>query len=255
MTLRRWLGLPPTRRHVLPDGLRVYAIGDVHGCLALLRPLLGWIADDDARRGGGCEVHVILLGDLIDRGPDSRGVLDLLAEPQATPGTRHLLRGNHEEMLLAILDGDLNAAGDWLGHGGAETLESYGVDPALYWHDPEAFIPAIRAAIPAAHVALLRGMLSQVRIGDYLFVHAGIRPGVPFDAQSGRDLRWIRADFLDSKVDHGAMVVHGHTIAPAAQFRHNRIGIDTGAYRTGRLTALGLEGASRWTLTSRNDAG
>ena len=251
--LRRILGLPPTRRHHVPPGMRVYAVGDVHGRADLLRPLLGWIGEDHARRGGDAELHVVFLGDLIDRGPESAAVLEMLAAERDPVGRRYVLRGNHEEMLLAVLDGDLAVAGDWLNHGGVETLESYGVDPALYWRDPSAFLPALHAAIPARHVDVLRTMLSQVRIGDYLFVHAGIRPGVALDAQEGRDLRWIRGDFLNSRADHGMVVVHGHTIEPAVVFRPNRIGIDTGAYQTGRLTALGLEGHARWTLTSRLD--
>ncbi|KQN91023.1 hypothetical protein ASE95_12225 [Sphingomonas sp. Leaf231] len=252
MTFRRLLGLPPVHRARVPPGYRVYAIGDVHGRADLLRPLLGWIGEDSAKRGAVEHVHVVLLGDLVDRGPASAQVIELLSSGDA-PGRRHFLRGNHEEMMLEIIDGEVAAASNWLAHGGVQTLESYGIDPAPYWDDPEALPAAMRAAIPAAHVALLRAMLGQVRIGDYLFVHAGIRPGVPLDQQDGRDLRWIRKPFLGSRADHGVVVVHGHTIAPTVQFRHNRIGIDTGAYRTGRLTALGLEGEARWVLTSRLD--
>lgn len=250
--LRHLIGLPPRRHATLPPGLRVYAIGDVHGRLDLLRPLLGWIAQDSATRAAA-EVHIVFLGDLIDRGPASAGVLDLLAIGVDVPGARHILCGNHEEMLLAIHDGDASGAGDWLRHGGAETLASYGVDAAPFWDDPEALPLALRIAIPPRHVALMRAMLEQVRIGDYLFVHAGIRPGVPLDRQAPRDLRWIRREFLRSHADHGVVVVHGHTIVPAVDYRFNRIAIDTGAYRTGRLTALGLEGEARWTLTSRLD--
>lgn len=253
MTLRYLLGLPPTRRYHVPPGMRVYAVGDVHGRADLLRPLLGWIGDDHVARGGDPQVHVVFLGDLIDRGPGSAAVLDMLVAQRDLVGTRYFLRGNHEEMLLAILAGDMTVAGDWLGHGGVETLESYGMDPALYWRDPDAFLPALRTAIPPTHVAFMEAMLDQVRIGDYLFVHAGIRPGIPLEEQTGRDLRWIRGGFLDSRADHGVVVVHGHTIVTTPQFRHNRIGIDTGAYRTGRLTALGLEDDARWTLTSRLD--
>jgi len=254
VTFRHLLGLPPTQRYRVPPGMRVYAIGDVHGRADLLRPLLGWIAQDNAKRGPIGQVHVVFLGDLIDRGPASAAVLEILARGGETPGASYLLRGNHEEMLLAILDGETDSASAWLAHGGAETLESYGIDPAPYFDDVEALPAALYAAMPGSHIAVLHAMLGQVRIGDYLFVHAGIRPGVPLDAQEGRDLRWIRKEFLNSRADHGVVVVHGHTIAPTVQFRHNRIGIDTGAYRTGRLTALGLEGEARWTLTSRLDA-
>lgn len=250
--LRHLLGLPPTRRATIPPGLRVYAVGDVHGRHDLLRPLLGWIAEDSERRGAA-DVHLVFLGDLIDRGPGSAQVLDLLAAGRGIPAHRHVLRGNHEEMLLAIVDDEAAGAADWLRHGGVETLASYGIDAAPFWDDPDALPAVLRGAIPPRQLALLRATLEQVRIGDYLFVHAGIRPGVPLDAQQGRDLRWIRRPFLTSHADHGVVVVHGHTIVPEVTYRHNRIAIDTGAYRTGRLTALGLEGEARWTLTSRLD--
>ena len=251
LSLRHLLGLPPVRRARVPAGMRVYAIGDVHGRADLLGPLLGWIAEDHARRGAAEDLHIVLLGDLVDRGPATAPVIDLLSQPG--PGTRHVLRGNHEEMLLEILDGEAAGTADWLRHGGAETLASYGVDPAPYWDDPDALPAALRAEIPEHHIALLRATLDHVRFGDYLFVHAGIRPGVPLDAQDARDLRWIRKPFLSSRADHGVVIVHGHTVVPAVDYRHNRIAIDTGAYRTGRLTALGLEGEARWTLTSRLD--
>ncbi|MDR6788448.1 serine/threonine protein phosphatase 1 [Sphingomonas sp. BE138] len=253
INIRHLLGLPPARRAQVPPGVRVYAIGDVHGRADLLHPLLGWIADDHARRGPVDALHVVLLGDLIDRGPASSAVIDLLARPGRQQAERYVLRGNHEEMLLAILDGETGGVVDWLRHGGADTLASYGIDAAPYWDDPDALPPMLRGAMPEGHAAFLRATLDQVRIGDYLFVHAGIRPGVPLDAQDGRDLRWIRKPFLNSRADHGMVVVHGHTIVPAVDYRHNRIAIDTGAYRSGRLTALGLEGESRWTLTSRLD--
>lgn len=249
---QRLLGRPARRYHV-PPGIRVYAIGDVHGRADLLRPLLRWIREDNDRRGGDPQVHVVFLGDLIDRGPDSAGVLTMLADGHEPLGQRHVLRGNHEEMLLDILDGQLSQAGDWLDYGGTDTVQSYGIDPALCWRDRPAFAAALAEAIPAEHVAFLRATVSQVRIGDYLFVHAGIRPGVALDDQSTRDLRWIRGEFLDSRADHGMIVVHGHTVTPTVEFRPNRIGIDTGAYASGRLTALGLEGDARWTLTSRLD--
>ncbi|WP_341207099.1 metallophosphoesterase [uncultured Sphingomonas sp.] len=250
---RDLIGWPPPRRAAVPAGMRVYAIGDVHGRADLLQPLLGWIAEDHARRGGEAALHIVALGDLIDRGPASAKVIDLFAADTRRNAHYSFLSGNHEEMLLAILDGEAEGVPDWLDHGGAETLESYGVDPARFWDDPEALPRVLRAALPSRHIAFLRAMRDQVRIGDYLFVHAGIRPGVPIDEQEGRDLRWIRKEFLTSHVDHGPVVVHGHTIVPKVDYRRNRIAIDTGAYRTGRLTALGLEGEARWTLTSRLD--
>ncbi len=237
----------------MPAGTRVYAVGDVHGRADLLEPLLGWIAEDHAGRGGEATLTIVFLGDLIDRGPASAKVIDLLVGADRVAAEHHVLGGNHEEMLLAILGGESEGVVAWLDHGGAETLESYGVDPARFWDDPDALPRVLRSAIPSRHLALLRALRDQVRIGDYLFVHAGIRPGVPLDEQTGRDLRWIRKEFLTSAADHGPVVVHGHTIVPKVDYRHNRIAIDTGAYRTGRLTALGLEGEARWTLTSRLD--
>ncbi|MFK3891652.1 metallophosphoesterase [Sphingomonas sp. NPDC079357] len=250
---RQLLGWPPPRRASVPAGMRVYAVGDVHGRADLLQPLLGWISEDHAKRGGAATLHIVFIGDLIDRGAGSAKVIDLLTTGDRSGAQYHVLSGNHEEMLLAILAGESDGVVGWLDHGGAETLESYGVDPARFWDDPEALPRVLRSAIPSRHLAFLRAMLDQVRIGDYLFVHAGIRPGVPIEEQAARDLRWIRKDFLTSTVDHGVVVVHGHTIVPKVEYRHNRIAIDTGAYRTGRLTALGLEREARWTLTSRLD--
>jgi serine/threonine protein phosphatase 1 len=247
-----WDGLrrAPRRQFRVPEGVRVYAVGDVHGRADLLRPMLGWIREDSERRGDA-EVHVVFLGDLIDRGPDSAAVIEMLVAGEQAFGTRHFVRGNHEETLCAILDGDLTSAGDWIDFGGSATLQSYGVDESLYWHDPDAFGAALAAGVPATHAAFLAAMKDWVRIGDYLFVHAGIRPGVPLDEQDARDLRWIRGEFLDSRRDHAMMVVHGHTISENVEHRANRIGIDTGAYATGHLSVLALEDARRWTLTSR----
>lgn len=247
----RWLSRDRLPRYRLPDGVRAYAVGDVHGRADLLAPMLDWIREDSDSRGGYPEVHVVFLGDLIDRGPDSAAVVSMLASGRAAFGQRHFIRGNHEQVLLDILDGDWARMDDWLAVGGVETVASYGVDPALYLRDPAAFQRAVRDAIPSLHVAFLRRMQSWVQLGDYLFVHAGIRPGVPLDQQSERDLRWIRRDFLRSRVDHGMMVVHGHTISDSVDFRPNRIGIDTGAYGSHRLSVLGLEADRRWVLTSR----
>jgi serine/threonine protein phosphatase 1 len=175
----------------------------------------------------------------------------MLASGRAAFGQRHFIRGNHEQTLLDILDGAWERLDDWLAVGGVETLESYGVDPALHLRDPEAFRRAMRDAIPSLHVGFLRRMVPMVRLGDYVFVHAGIRPRVPLEEQSERDLRWIRRDFLDSRVDHGVMVVHGHTVSDKVDVRRNRVGVDTGAYASNRLSVLGLEADRRWVLTSR----
>lgn len=236
----------------LGRGVRVYAIGDVHGRSDLLTRLFAQI---DAERAANprTKEHLILLGDLIDRGPDSRGVLDLLLDRRATDPTLKLLSGNHEEMLLMLLDGATEHWADWLRFGGAECAESYNLDPLeLYAMPPEAAIERLRAAMPEAHLALLRDLDSYLAVGDYIFVHAGIRPGVPIERQLRRDLHWIRAPFLRSTTDHGAMIVHGHSISEEPEIRPNRIGIDTGAYASGRLTALCIDGAERRFLTGRS---
>jgi serine/threonine protein phosphatase 1 len=232
----------------VPAGQRVYAIGDVHGRLDLLDQLIATIEADDASRGVA-ETTVILLGDLIDRGPDSAGVIDR-ALAWATQRRVRCLAGNHEEMLLRSF-GQIDVLRHFLRFGGRETLLSYALGRDAYdrmsLQDIQASLPRL---LPPEHLAFLKGMEDWIAIGDYLFVHAGIRPGVPIEEQRPVDLRWIREPFLDDAEDHGAIVVHGHTICEQVEERSNRIGIDTGAFRSGRLTALGLEGPSRWYLTA-----
>lgn len=252
--LRRLFRTPASHpgRFVLARGVRAYAIGDVHGRHDLLARLLARI-DDERSADPRAEDHLILLGDLIDRGPDSRGVLDLVLARRETDRTLTVLSGNHEEMLLAILGGASEHLADWLRFGGAACVESYGIDPlALGTMLPDAACEQLRAAIPQAHVALLEGLVSHFSLGTYWFVHAGIRPGIPFEHQQTRDLHWIRAPFLRSTADHGAMVVHGHSISEEPEVRPNRIGIDTGAYASGRLTALCIDGADRRFLEVRD---
>lgn len=236
----------------IPEGRRVYAIGDIHGCLALFDRLLASIdADNDAR--GPAEVTLILLGDLVDRGPDSAGVIDRSIQLQESGGDVRWLMGNHEEVFLKALTGDPAAMRYFVRIGGGPTIHSYGLKGDEYLglsfdELAEAFPPLV----PARHRQFLETAEPMVRIGDYLFVHAGIRPGVPIDDQRPSDLRWIRDDFLEDGSDHGCIVVHGHTIFDDVQERPNRIGIDTGAYATGRLTAIGLEGTERWFLTAED---
>uniref|UniRef100_UPI003183D5B9 metallophosphoesterase family protein n=1 Tax=Edaphosphingomonas laterariae TaxID=861865 RepID=UPI003183D5B9 len=235
-----------------PAGSRCYAIGDVHGCIDQLADLLGQIGTDHLKRGSDAKAYVVLLGDLIDRGPDSRGVVELLRN-QPLAGLQFVfLAGNHEEFLLRILDGESWLLPNWLQYGGLACAHSYGVDVAamLDSTDDEAMTAMLRGHIPDEHVSFLRGFGDGFRFGDYLFVHAGIRPGVPIDEQAVDDLRWIREDFLDFEEDHGVVVVHGHTICDEPDEQFNRIGIDTGAYRTGRLTAIGIEGEERWFLSA-----
>ncbi|WP_310467752.1 metallophosphoesterase family protein [Sphingomonas sp.] len=228
----------------VPAGVRVYAVGDVHGCLVELERLLDQIEAD----AGAIDatVHVVFLGDLIDRGPDSAGVIRRLLDGPLPGHRRSFLMGNHEEAMLRAWDGDGETLRGWLAYGGLETLASYGLDRGDVFRLAGELPRAMREVIPPAHIDFMRGFEDQVRVGNYLFVHAGIRPGVALADQERADLRWIREEFLyDDESDHGVMVVHGHTIVAEPEVRSNRIGIDTGCYSSGRLTALVLEGGDR----------
>jgi len=228
-----------------PAGARAYAIGDVHGRLDLLRMLLHEIEADSRIRP--CErEYVIFVGDLIDRGPDSNGVIDLLLRSKKYLPHPIFLMGNHEEMMLRVLEKPDEKFRDWLTYGGYECAQSYGVEVGrLAALDVTHAAAMVSAAIPQAHLDFIASFADSFRFGDYLFVHAGIRPGVPLDDQSTRDLRWIREDFLTSDAVHPYMVVHGHTITPEPDEQSNRIGIDTGAYASGVLTAICIEGTNR----------
>ncbi|MFM6950874.1 MAG: metallophosphoesterase [Novosphingobium sp.] len=244
---------PPPPGSAVPAGERVYAIGDIHGRADLLAALIDAIDADDADRGPA-QTSVILLGDLIDRGPDSAGVIRLARAWQSRRRVR-ILKGNHEEMFLDALDQE-EVMRHFLRFGGREMLLSYPLDPLAYTRAELGEVAGLaRAAIPAEDIAFIRGFEDQIQIGDYLFVHAGVRPGVAIADQRESDLRWIREAFLDHPDSFGPIVVHGHTIFDAPQIRHNRIGIDTGAYRSDRLTALGLQETNRWLLTSVAEAG
>lgn len=231
-----------------PDGHRAYAVGDIHGRLDLLDDMLARIGADIAARPAATN-HVVFLGDLIDRGPQSAEVVERLRGWQPADASAVFLCGNHEEVLLRVLDGEPGLLADWLSYGGGECLESYGLPPATLDGMSEAeALDRVRAAIPDAHRKFLAGFADTFAFGDYLFVHAGIRPGVGLAAQGQQDLRWIRQPFLDSARDHGFVVVHGHSISERVDERANRIGIDTGAYRSGILTAIAIERDARWFL-------
>lgn len=227
----------------IPAGKRIYAVGDIHGRLDLFDCMIAAIEADDAA-AGPLESTVILLGDLVDRGADSAGVLARARRWQGERRVR-ILSGNHEEMFLRSFD-ELDVFRHFLRHGGRETILSYGVDKAGFAAASlEEAQELLRRAVPAADIAFLRSFEDIVQFGDYAFVHAGIEPGVPLEAQKPRHLRWIREPFLSYEEPHGVVVVHGHTIREQPEDKGNRIGIDTGAFRTGRLTALVLEGTSR----------
>lgn len=231
-----------------PSGGRAYAVGDIHGRLDLLDRLLAAIEQDIARRPAR-DILLIFLGDLIDRGPDSRGVVERLRTYRHDKLRACFVAGNHEEVLLRLLSGECGLLQSWLQYGGAECARSYGCDPAtLAGCSEQSALAMIKEAIPAEHVQFISDFADTLSFGDYLFVHAGIRPGLDLSLQSQSDLRWIRSQFLEYKGDHGFVVVHGHTISDGIDERPNRIGVDTGAYRTGILSAVALEGEERWTL-------
>lgn len=237
------------RRFMLPKGERIYAVGDIHGRLDLLDVLIERIDADDRARGPAATT-LVFLGDLMDRGAESRGVIERAMELARTRETVFLM-GNHEEIFIQAWEGDERAAALLRRVGGRETIMSYGA-PA---RDCEAADPAELAAmlgerVPPEHIAFLRQFADSFARGDYLFVHAGIRPGVSIDLQNPADLRWIRREFLDDPRDHGPMIVHGHSITEDVDERPNRIGIDTGAFGSGTLTAIGIEDGDRWFLTS-----
>ncbi|WP_088184638.1 metallophosphoesterase family protein [Sphingobium sp. Z007] len=227
---------------------RVYAIGDVHGRADLLDALLAMIAQDDAARPRK-PISLILLGDLVDRGPHSRGVVERVMALAASGGDVRCLKGNHEEAFILAARGDLRALPLFRRMEGEATLASYGLDPALFRVMTDAEIADwMESHVPRAHVDFLDALPDSITIGDYLFVHAGIRPGVPIADQSPADLRWIRQEFLAHRGRHPNMIVHGHSISEDVDEQAGRIGIDTGAFLSGRLTALGLEGVDRWIL-------
>lgn len=231
----------------LPQGQLLYAIGDIHGRSDLLATLLNDIEIDSVRSGEGTRRALVFLGDYVDRGPDSKGVVEMLLTALPQGFDAHFLKGNHEALLVDFLDtpSGLDA---WLANGAATTFASYGVDIAALVRaraSPDTWRRALLAGMPDAHRRFFEHLELAVSYGDYLFVHAGVRPGVPLDAQDPHDLIWIRGEFLRSGADFGKVVVHGHTPLPKPEMRHNRIGIDTGAVFTNKLTALRLEDGTR----------
>ncbi len=238
-----------------PEGLRLYAIGDIHGRLDLLESMLDLIRSDQEGRSPS-PAALIFLGDYIDRGPDSKGVVERLLQEFPAPYAPVFLKGNHEDLLLSFIR-DPNPSLNWLRNGGDAALVSYGVEDGIiqraFWGGRDGLAVAaqeFRAALPASHLAFYESLKLSCRFGDYFFAHAGVRPGTPLDEQSEEDLLWIRNEFLGSTQDFGAVVVHGHTPARFPQERSNRIGLDTYAVRTGKLTAAGFEGRRRWFLST-----
>lgn len=220
----------------------VYAIGDIHGRADLLMKLLERI-DADAENFAG-EMHLVFLGDYIDRGLQSRQVIETLLSDRLARYQTYFLKGNHEDALLSFLS-DPGFGPKWAAYGGRETLVSYGVKPPRSmslnneWNEAHN---AFLQAFPNAHQDFFRTLPTQVQIGGYGFVHAGLKPGKKFAEQEDHDLMWIRDEFLDANSSFDVMVVHGHTPIDTPHHDHRRINVDTGAYFTGRLTAAKLTG-------------
>jgi calcineurin-like phosphoesterase family protein len=245
-TRRPGRGGPPREavKPQAPPGSRIYAIGDIHGRADLLRQLHGLIHADAYRRQASRNV-VVYLGDYVDRGDQSPAVIDLLLDEPLPSFESIYIKGNHEESLLRFLE-DTAVGPAWLFYGGAQTLVSYGVRPPDVPMNPRELARAQRdlaERLPPRHRRFMLGLALTHEEGDYFFAHAGVRPGVPFDQQTAQDLLWIRDDFLLAEENFGKIVVHGHTITERPEVRHNRIGIDTGAFASGRLTCLILEGS------------
>ena len=226
-----------------PEGMRIYAIGDVHGMDRLLAEAHAKVAADLAGRPTA-DHRIVHVGDYVDRGPDSAAVIERLARLQERDPHIVCLLGNHDAMMLAFLEDPVRGGPDWLMNGARATLRSYGIDAGgAYTEDDFRELGAeLTVAFPEHHRSFLVGLRLSARSGDYFFCHAGIRPGIPLDDQTPEDLIWIREPFLSSRRDHGVVVVHGHTPAEAPEVRPNRINIDTGAVYGGTLTVLALEG-------------
>lgn len=240
----------PANAPSIPHGQRVWAIGDVHGRRDLLDILLDRIAQREATLEPS-SVQIVFLGDLVDRGADSKGVIDRVIALAQGPATVRVLRGNHDDVFLRAVQGDVRSARHLVRMGGRETVLSYGISQVEYDSADFAGITAhLHDLVPKSHLDLLAGMESTIVIGDYLFVHAGIRPNVALEDQTDEDLYWIRNDFLNHKGAFEKFVIHGHSITDDVDIRANRIGIDTGAFSSEKLTAIGLERKQSWFLST-----
>jgi serine/threonine protein phosphatase 1 len=249
MSLKSWLFGPRGR---LPDDQLIYAIGDIHGRDDLLALLHGTIEQDLATNVRGRSATVLYLGDYVDRGPDSKAVLDRLIDHPIEGAECVFLKGNHEDAMLRFLGGAEGGDG-WLALGGGATAKSYGI--SLRGNSGEALPTevaraSLSAAVPHRHMAFLNELRLFHQAGDYLFVHAGIRPGRPLEEQDPHDMLWIRKEFLRSRRRHGSIVVHGHASGSKVVVRRNRICVDTMAYATDRLSCVVLEGTSQRFITA-----
>lgn len=231
----------------LPQGCRVYAVGDIHGCYSLLQEALDKIHRDMEKRSPVSDIKIIFLGDYIDRGPDSRKVIDEFIKDPQDGIERIYIKGNHEDTLLQFIE-EPSVLDSWQQYGGLETLQSYGVDLRLVYQGNNFVRDAFLSALSEKHLKFYQGLKTSCIIGDYFFCHAGVKPGVSLDSQEDDDLMWIRNEFLQYSGDHGKVVVHGHTPVKEPEIWKNRINIDTGAYATGKLTCLMLEGTVKLCL-------
>jgi len=243
-----------THRGSLPStaaGERVYAIGDVHGRLDLLRRLISQLSAD-AYPGRRRSTRLVFLGDLIDRGPCSRQVLELVRRMNLhSPERLVVLCGNHEDMMLASANGHPAAQKLWLANGGDATLHSYGIDSGEFMGLASSErATVIKMAVGEEMLDWLEALPLAYRSGDYFFCHAGVRPGSPLNKQRREDLLWIREEFTTSERRHGAVIVHGHSEADEVEVTASRINVDTGAYRSGKLSAVGLQGSLRWFVST-----
>ncbi|WP_336964203.1 metallophosphoesterase family protein [Sphingobium aquiterrae] len=241
---KRVLECPATQ-----PGMRVYAIGDIHGRFDLLTDLLERIEQHAFAQPDPADTRIVILGDMIDRGPDSAAVVAHLHAMQQQDDRLVVLLGNHEELMLRAMTDEPGVMRAWVRAGGDATLLSFGVAPPHDADDIDRCAADLRQAVPMDRIEWMGGLPLTARSGDYLFCHAGIRPGVAIKRQRRGDLLWIRDEFLEDERDHGVVVVHGHSISEGVEDRGNRIGIDTGAYRSGMLTGLYLEGGTREVLT------
>lgn len=250
-------GLPPARTPSTPTDTLVWAVGDVHGCADLLSTLVEAVLGDVETRNAS-HAHLIFLGDYIDRGPDTKGVLRYLAALEERAGlSLHFLKGNHEDRMQAFLADPAFGTG-WSEFGGREALASYGLQPPGLSDGPdvwEAARDALAEVLTPQDQRFLAGLKLSVSVGDYFFVHAGAEPGVALDEQDAQQLLWIRRRFLEDPRAFDKIVVHGHTPSDAVFADHRRIGIDTGAYATGVLTGLRLDGEARQLLQTRRRGG
>lgn len=232
----------PVPKPQLPEGVRIYAISDIHGCAHLLQPMLRVIDADVARSRPRYAIEVFM-GDYIDRGPDTCSTLDILVE-RSRRGNAVFLKGNHEAFLVNVFE-DPSLFKDWIAVGGTQTLMSYGLAPPdLRRDEPASILRDLIRAMPPKHLEFLDNLRLSFSCGDFFFVHAGVRPGVPLAEQTERDLLWIREEFLRSDEQFDKYIVHGHTPVRSAEFRANRVNIDTGAYATGNLTLMSIQGSS-----------